>query len=77
MEVARIAHKNLPAGFRELVNSHKLQERSIKESAEEIGISGGTAQSGLFHAKITLRKSPTSKLMLSTFFCGMCVCQPA
>lgn len=51
VEVARIGRKNLRADLREVVNSRKLQERSIKETEEEIGISEAARKSRLFHAK--------------------------
>jgi RNA polymerase sigma factor (sigma-70 family) len=48
----------LRPSLRRVVEKQQLQGRSMKETAESIGISVAAAKARLFHAKAALRKSP-------------------
>jgi RNA polymerase sigma-70 factor (ECF subfamily) len=56
------AIRALRSNLREVVEIRELQEGSLRETAERLGISVAAAKARLFHAKAALRKSP--KLML-------------
>jgi len=56
------AIRALRTNLREVVEIRELQEGSLKETAEKLGISVAAAKARLFHAKAALRKSP--RLML-------------
>ena len=49
--------------LREVVEIHQLQELSMRETAEAMGISVAAAKGRLFHAKVALRKSSILKPM--------------
>ena len=49
---------NLRPRLRKVVQKGQLRERSMKETARDLGISLGTAKARLFHARVALRKSP-------------------
>lgn len=57
------AIQKLRPSLREVVKVHQLQECSIRQTAEVIGISVAAAKSRMFHAKVALRKSPALKRM--------------
>jgi RNA polymerase sigma-70 factor (ECF subfamily) len=46
---------------RDVVEIHQLQEHSVKETAEILGISTGAVKTRMFHARITLRRMPVLK----------------
>lgn len=56
------AIRALRTSLREVVEIRELQESSLRETAERLGISVAATKARLFHAKAALRKSP--KLML-------------
>jgi RNA polymerase sigma-70 factor (ECF subfamily) len=65
-EEARILRKaiqRLWPTLREVVEIHQLQERSMQETAEVVGISLAAAKGRLFHARMALRKSPMLRVM--------------
>jgi RNA polymerase sigma factor (sigma-70 family) len=65
-EEARILKKairSLRPSLREVVEVQQLQERSMREAARAMCISVAAAKGRLFHAKVTLRKSPILRLM--------------
>lgn len=57
------AIKKLRPSLRKIVEIQQLQECSIRQAAEVVGISVAAAKSRLFHAKVALRKSPALKSM--------------
>jgi len=57
------AIKKLRPSLRKIVEIQQLQECSIRQAAEVVGISVAAAKSRLFHAKVALRKSPALKGM--------------
>jgi RNA polymerase sigma factor (sigma-70 family) len=61
--ILRKAIQRLRPTLREVVEIHQFQERSMRETAETMGISVAAAKGRLFHAKATLRKSPMLKLV--------------
>lgn len=61
--VLRTAIQRLRPTLREVVEIHQLQERSMQETAEAVGISLAAAKGRLFHARVALRKSPMLKVM--------------
>ena len=56
-ELLRGAVRRLPESFRHIVNHYHGQERSLRETAEALGISVPAAKSRLLRARITLRSS--------------------
>jgi RNA polymerase sigma-70 factor (ECF subfamily) len=56
--ILRGAISTLRPTIRKVIELQQLQERSMKETAEIIGISVPAAKARLFHAKIALRKAP-------------------
>jgi RNA polymerase sigma factor (sigma-70 family) len=61
--ILKTAIQRLRPTLREVVAIQQLQERSVQETAEMMGISVAAAKGRLFHAKIALRKSSVLKLM--------------
>jgi RNA polymerase sigma-70 factor, ECF subfamily len=57
------AIESLRPSLRVVVEIQQLQEQSMQETAEAIGISLGAAKSRLFHARAALRRSLIPKLM--------------
>lgn len=57
------AIKKLRPSLRKIVEIQQLQECSIRQTAEVVGITVAAAKSRLFHAKVALRKSPGLKNM--------------
>ena len=74
-EEERILNKaiqRLRPSLRKVVRVQQLQECSLRQTAEVVGISVGAAKSRLFHAKVALRNSPVLKSMGRTrAACGM------
>jgi RNA polymerase sigma-70 factor (ECF subfamily) len=62
-KLLRKAVRRLRPTLREVIEIQQLQERSMRETAEAMGISLAAAKGRLFHAKAALRKSPILKLM--------------
>ncbi len=56
--ILRGAIGSLRPAVRKVVELQQLEERSMKETADLIGISVSAAKARLFHAKAALRKSP-------------------
>jgi RNA polymerase sigma factor (sigma-70 family) len=67
--ILRKAIQRLRPTLREVVEIHQLQERSMRETAEAMGISVAAAKGRLFHARAALRKSPILKPMYQ-YRCG-------
>jgi RNA polymerase sigma-70 factor, ECF subfamily len=63
--ILRGAISNLRPTIRKVIELQQLQERSMKETAEIIGISVPAAKARLFHAKVALRKAPRLKSIRS------------
>jgi RNA polymerase sigma factor (sigma-70 family) len=61
--ILKRAIQSLQPTLREVAEIQQLEERSIRETAEAIGISVAATKGRLFHAKAALRKSSTLKLM--------------
>jgi RNA polymerase sigma factor (sigma-70 family) len=57
------AVRNLRPSIRKAVEIKELQERSMKETAQILGISVAAAKARLFHAKVALRKTPRLRVM--------------
>jgi DNA-directed RNA polymerase specialized sigma24 family protein len=57
------AIQNLRPALRVVVQIQRLQERSMRETADAIGISLTAAKGRLFHARNALRKSMIPKLV--------------
>jgi len=58
----RAIHRLRP-NLRQIVTIQHLQERSIRETAQTVGISIAAAKARLFHAKVALRRSPGLKIV--------------
>ena len=56
--ILRAAVSTLRPTIRKVIELQQLQERSMKETADIIGISIPAAKARLFHAKVALRKAP-------------------
>ncbi len=64
--VLRRAIRTLRPTHRGALEIRQLQEYSIKETAQMIGISVSTVKGRLFHAKVALRKVPSLRTIGST-----------
>lgn len=64
--ILKRAIRGLRPSLREVVEVQQLQERSMRETARAMCISVAAAKGRLFHAKVTLRKSPILRLMHQT-----------
>jgi RNA polymerase sigma-70 factor (ECF subfamily) len=74
--ILRTAIQRLRPNLRVVVQIH-LQGRSLRETAEALGISLTAAKGRLFHAKKALRRSLITKLVdLPRFVDGLCVFRP-
>lgn len=62
-KMLRKAVQRLRPSLRNVVAIQQLQERSMRETADAMGISVAAAKARLFHAKLALRKSPMLKFM--------------
>jgi len=60
------AIQKLRPSLQKVVKVHQLQECSIRQTAEVVGITVAAAKSRMFHAKMALRKSPALKRMHRT-----------
>ncbi len=56
--------------IRKAIEVGQLQERSMRETAEVLGISVAAAKARLFHARAALRKSRRLKSMRKGWFAG-------
>jgi len=56
------AVRRLRPGLRDVIEIQQLQERSLQEAAEVIGISVAAVKGRLFHARMQLRKSPIIRM---------------
>lgn len=63
--ILRGAISTLRPTIRKVIELQQLQERSMKETADIIGISVPAAKARLFHAKVALRKAPRLKCIKS------------
>jgi RNA polymerase sigma factor (sigma-70 family) len=63
VRILKRAVSTLRPSLREVVEVQQLQERSMREAARAMCISVAAAKGRLFHAKVTLRKSPILRLM--------------
>ncbi len=63
--ILRGAIGTLRPTIRKVIELQQLQERSMKETADLIGISVPAAKARLFHAKVALRKAPRLKCIKS------------
>ncbi|HEV2493386.1 MAG TPA: sigma-70 family RNA polymerase sigma factor [Terriglobia bacterium] len=74
--ILRAAIQGLPPNLRVMVQIH-LQGRSMRETAEALGISLSAAKARLFHAKKALRRSAIGKLVVQPRLAGkLCVLRP-
>ena len=73
----RKAIQSLRPTLRVVVQIQQLQERSMHETAEAIGISLAAAKGRLFHARKALRRSVTPKLVHQTRFASRIPVPPA
>lgn len=55
--ILRDAVAKLPPSLRQAIEVHKLQECSLSETAEVLGISLAAAKSRIFHARVALRRA--------------------
>lgn len=62
-QIVKKAIRTLRPKLREVVEIQQLQERSMRETAEALGISRAAAKGRLFHARAALRSSSILKLM--------------
>jgi RNA polymerase sigma-70 factor, ECF subfamily len=57
-EILNTAILGLPPRPRSVVELHQLQEHSLKETAQILGISTAAVKAGMFHARAALRRMP-------------------
>jgi RNA polymerase sigma-70 factor, ECF subfamily len=75
-KILKTAIRRLPPNLRAVVQI-QLQGRSMRETAEALGISLSAAKGRLFHAKKALRRSLIRKLVNQPRFAGkLCVMRP-
>src|SRR5215470_17216002 len=65
-QILNKAIQKLRPSLQKVVKVHQLQECSIRQTAEVVGITVAAAKSRMFHAKMALRKSPALKRMNRT-----------
>jgi RNA polymerase sigma factor (sigma-70 family) len=65
-DVLNTAIGGLRPRARKVVEVHQLQEYSIRETAEILGISTAAAKARMFHARIALRRVPTLRSMTNS-----------
>jgi RNA polymerase sigma factor (sigma-70 family) len=63
VRILKTAIAGLRPALREVVRIQQIQEGSMRETAQEMGISLAAAKARLFHAKLALRKSSMVKRM--------------
>ena len=74
--ILRTAIQRLPPNLRAVVQIH-LQGRTMRETAEALGISLSAAKGRMFHAKKALRRSAIGELEAQRRFVGtLCVLRP-
>jgi DNA-directed RNA polymerase specialized sigma24 family protein len=61
---------DLRPGIRKVVEVGQLQERSMRETADALGISVSAAKARLFHARAALRKSRKLRSLSEAWFPG-------
>jgi RNA polymerase sigma-70 factor (ECF subfamily) len=61
-EVVRFGIRQLRPAIRQAIEIQALEERSIKETAEKMGLSIAAAKSRIFQARVGLRKSVDPKI---------------
>jgi RNA polymerase sigma-70 factor, ECF subfamily len=57
-ELLNTAILGLPPRPRKVMELHQLQERSVEETAQILGISTAAVKAGMFHARAALRRMP-------------------
>jgi RNA polymerase sigma factor (sigma-70 family) len=62
-EILRSGIRALPPAIRQTVELQALEDRSVKETAERMGLSISATKSRIFHAKAALRKSLQPKFV--------------
>jgi len=68
--ILKAAVGDLRPTIRKAVELGQLQERSMRETADVLGISVAAAKARLFHARAALRRSRRLKSMKNTWFVG-------
>ena len=68
--ILKAAVGDLRPGIRKAVEVGQLQERSMRETAEALGISLSAAKARLFHARAALRKSRKLRSLSKAWFPG-------
>ena len=63
MESDLAAIDGLKPKARKVVEMHQMQEHSLKETAQVLGISAAAAKARMFHARAALRRMPLLKSM--------------
>jgi RNA polymerase sigma factor (sigma-70 family) len=64
----RDAIAKLRPSIRRVLEIHKLQERSLEETATVLGISVGAVKSRVFHARAELRRTPQLRFVLPSIW---------
>jgi RNA polymerase sigma factor (sigma-70 family) len=64
----RDAIAKLRPSIRKVLEIHKLQERSLEETATVLGISVGAVKSRVFHARAELRRTPQLRFVLPSIW---------
>jgi RNA polymerase sigma-70 factor (ECF subfamily) len=62
-QIVNIAIAGLRPRARDVVELHQLQEHSVQETAEILGISTAAVKARMFHARIALHRMPVLKGM--------------
>jgi len=62
-QIVTAAIDGLKPKARSVVEVHQIQERSLKETAQVLGISAAAAKARMFHARAALRRMPLLKNM--------------
>ncbi len=62
-QIVTAAIDGLKPKARSVVEIHQIQERSLKETAQVLGISAAAAKARMFHARAALRRMPLLKSM--------------
>jgi RNA polymerase sigma factor (sigma-70 family) len=64
----RDAIAKLRPSIRKALEIHKLQERSLEETATVLGISVGAVRARVFHARAALRRTPQLRFVLPSIW---------
>jgi RNA polymerase sigma factor (sigma-70 family) len=62
-QIVNTAIAGLRPRARDVVEIHQLQEHSLKETAQVLGISTAAVKSRMFHARVSLHRMPVLKGM--------------